>query len=281
MPGRPRPAGRPGAAVLEAFGAPAEPVPLRGGKGTAWRAGGIVLKPLDMPAEALEWQAGVLADVDRADDVRVAPPLRARDGRLVVDGWTGWRFERGALAAGRWLDVMAAGRAFHGHLRGHSRPEFLDRRDDPWAVADRVAWGEDAFHAGAGLPHVGALLAARRPVTAPPQLVHGDLTDNVHFAPGLPPVVLDFSPCWRPIAYASAVVVADAVVFRGAAPGLIWRAAAREGAEFPQLLVRALLFRAVGDQLLAPDKVPTWVEMFAPAVRAAVDLAGAVPAAGP
>ena len=35
---------RPDPAVLAAFGAHADPVPLPGGEGTAWRAGEIVLK---------------------------------------------------------------------------------------------------------------------------------------------------------------------------------------------------------------------------------------------
>ena len=103
-------------------------------------------------------------------------------------------------------------------------------------------------------------------------MVHGDLTDNVHLHPRLPPLVLDLTAYWRPAAYASAVVVADAVVFRGADHGLVARVAAQEGPDFPQLLVRALLFRAVTDHLLAPDE--RWDRWFAAAVGAAVDLTG-------
>lgn len=64
-------------------------MPLPGGQGTAWQAGEIVLKPLDMSTQELEWQAGVLPGVGNFG-VRVAAPLRARTGALVVDGWTGW-----------------------------------------------------------------------------------------------------------------------------------------------------------------------------------------------
>jgi uncharacterized protein (TIGR02569 family) len=263
--------GEPSAAVLRAFGAAAGPVPLPGGRATVWRAGGVVLKPLDMSLEALEWQAGVLGGIDGAPDVRVAPPVRSADGRLAVDGWTAWRYEPGAPAGGRWAEVLAAGRALHRRLRACPRPSFLDRRDDAWARADRVAWGEAPPLAGHA--YLDALVTARRAVAAPPQLVHGDLTDNVHLAPGLPPLVIDFSPYWRPAAFGTAVVVVDAVVFRGADTGLIGRTAAAEAAGFDQLLVRALLFRAVGDHLLAPDKAPVWAEMFAPAVATVLGLA--------
>lgn len=264
---------RPPPTVLDAFDTTAALVPLPGGHATAWRSGGMVLKPLDMSPEELDWQNHVLGDIDGAPDVRVAPPLRAHDDRLIVEGWTAWRFEPGAPPSGLWSEVMAAGHALHRHLRHHERPPFLDRRDDPLARGDRVAWEEDHLDLIAAVPHIAALLAARRPVTLRPQLIHGDLTDNVLIEPGLPPAVIDLSLYWRPANYASAVVVADAVVFRGADTGLMAQTTAMEGIEFPQLLIRALIFRAVADHLLAPEKAPIWADMFAPAVRVATTLA--------
>ena len=41
------------------------------------------------------------------------------------------------------------------------------------------------------MKHLSRLVAALRPVDAPSQLVHGDLTGNVLFAPGLPPAVIE------------------------------------------------------------------------------------------
>jgi uncharacterized protein (TIGR02569 family) len=259
--------------VLRAFGATGKPAPLAGGSGTTWRAGGVVLKRLDMSAEALAWQAAVLREVDGAADVRVAPPVRSGDGRLVVGGWTAWRYEPGTSAHGRWSEVVDAGRAFHRHLAAYPRPAFLERRGDAWARADRIAWGDAPAGNLTAQEHIAALLAACRPVDAEPQLVHGDLTDNVLLAPGLPPLVIDLSPYWRPPAFASAVVVADAVVFRGAGTDLIGRTVAAEGPALLQHLVRALLFRAVGDHLLAPEKAPVWSELFGPAIRTVLGLA--------
>jgi hypothetical protein len=85
-------------------------------------------------------------------------------------------------------------------------------------------------------------------VDLPAQLVHGDLAGNVLFHPELPPLVIDLSPYWRPPAFASAVVVVDALVWLGADEDLVKPLLEDEG--FPQLLLRALLFRAVADQLL-------------------------------
>jgi len=58
------------------------------------------------------------------------------------------------------------------------RPAFLDRRADPWATADRVAWNEIPATEFPEAPHLPQLTSALRPVAAPSQLIHGDLTGN-------------------------------------------------------------------------------------------------------
>ncbi|MEY9932945.1 hypothetical protein ABH926_007598 [Catenulispora sp. GP43] len=75
------------------------------------------------------------------------------------------------------------------------------------------------------------------------QVIHGDLSGNVLTASGRLPAVIDFSPYWRPAAYADAIVVVDGLLWFGAGPDQL--ALASTGADFPQMLVRALLFRLV------------------------------------
>lgn len=135
------------------------------------------------------------------------------------------------------------------------RPSFLDRRTDHWAVGDSVAWEGVPAERFAHVKHMTRLAAARRPVdTSAAQLVHGDLTGNILFADGLPPAVIDFSPYWRPRAFAAAVVVADALAWEGADETLL--AAVADVDDFPQHLVRALLYRVVVDALFRPGDPP-------------------------
>ena len=70
---------------------------------------------------------------------------------------------------------------------------------------------------------------------------------------------------WRPTGFATAVVLADALVFEGAGEDLA--AELLHVDELDQLLLRALLFRLVTDRLARPD------EPVAPAYSAAVELA--------
>jgi uncharacterized protein (TIGR02569 family) len=227
--------------VVAAFGGSDPLEPLAGGRGTAWRTGDLVLKPLDASAEELEWQGRLLDSLD-CDGFRVS---RLRG---IHDGWCAWEYVHGEHRERAWPEVIAAGERFHAAISDLPRPPFLDRRTHHWAIGDRVAWGE--LPAG-NLPHVKhlpRLLAALRPIDASAsQLIHSDLTGNILFADGLAPALIDFSPAWRPTGFASAVVVGDALLWEGADASLLDAVAHVE--DFPQLLVRALIFRAVVDAL--------------------------------
>jgi uncharacterized protein (TIGR02569 family) len=232
---------RPPPHVLEAFGVVAEPKPLDGGRGKAWRCGELVLKPLDTSVEELEWQGRLL-------DSLVCDGVRVSHLRGLHDGWCGWEAVAGEHRERAWPDVIAVGARFHAALAGIPRPAFIDRRTNHWAVGERVAWGELAASEVEHVKHLPHLVAALRPVdVSASQLVHGDLTGNVLFADGLPPAVIDFSPYWRPPAFASAVVVGDALLWEDADESLL--AAVAHVDDFPQLLLRALIFRVVVDAL--------------------------------
>jgi len=242
---------RPPAPVLEAFGLRGEPSALPGGQGTSWRVADAVLKPLDVHTVELEWHARILDSV-RFDGVRVPRPLRTTDRSPVYDGWAAWEYVEGSSQDDRWGDVIRAGDRFHEALRAVERPAFLDARSHPWAIGDRVAWGELGAAEYAFVRHVPRLTALLRPVGLPSQLIHGDLTQNVLFAKGLPPAVIDFSPYWRPAGFASAIVVADALGMGLADETILDEVAAVE--EFPQLFARAVTYRAVTDRLFRLDE---------------------------
>jgi uncharacterized protein (TIGR02569 family) len=233
---------RPPPIVIEAFGAKGEPVALPGGRGLAWRVDDLVFKPADLAPDEVAWEADVLPTV-QASDIRVSIPQRASTGGLVVEGWTAWSYLPGEHRAGRWLEVIAVGDRFHKAVAGLDRPSFIAARIDPWAIADRVAWGEAPIDPYLDVPHVARLAALRGPVDAPSQLIHGDLTGNVLFADDRPPAVIDLSPYWRPTGFATAIVVADALVWEGADESLLDSVAAVD--DIAQMLIRALLYRLV------------------------------------
>ena len=260
--------------VLGAFGLDGQQQLLPGGQGLAVRVDDAVLVPAP-DAAASTWGAE-LADRFRSANVRMPRPLRSGDGRWVVDGWSASEHVDGVDSpAGRWRELLATAAALHRALAHEPCPAWLAGRRDPWAVADRAAWGEETPTPGAvTAPLVARLLAARRPLPEAmlDQLVHSDLTGNVLLPPreghGVQ-AVIDLSPYWRPAAAGLAVVVVD---------GLLWHRAGRELVDLadlglcgPQLLVRALLFRLLVLDALTRDQ-PTTTAAELPAHQAAARL---------
>ncbi|MGW0802304.1 hypothetical protein [Nonomuraea sp. NPDC002799] len=239
----------PPASVLAAFRLTGAPHQLAGGQGQSFRVGNAVLKPADDTEEA-EWCAEVFAGLTSSTEFRVPRPCRANDGTHVVAGWTAFEFVDGQEGpAGEWATLIAASRAFHRALRHLPRPGLLDRRRHPWAIADRIAWGEISSVTAARTDGLLATLQdLQRPVDAPSQLVHGDLGGNMLLLPGQPPAVIDFSPYWRPVGYAEAIVVADGLLYHHAEPELV--DSVLPGRDGLQMLVRALIFRLATSALL-------------------------------
>lgn len=243
----------PGPDVLEAFGLTGTPVPLPGGEGRSFRIGQAVLKPAD--EDFADWLGDTMSRIV-ADGFRISRPIAAATGAWHHDGWSASRYEPGAEpdheGAPRWAQIIEAGRAFHRALAGFARPDFLDRRTDWWQTGDRVAWQEQQPDLIACLqaPYedLAALIA---PVAEASQLIHGDLTGNVLLAAGLPPLVIDFSPYWRPAAFGEAIVVGDALIWHGAKAALIREtadgtgAAAAASGDFAQHVLRAVIYRLV------------------------------------
>lgn len=242
-------AARPSKAVLAEFRVPAEHrealCNLPGGRGLTWRAGDTVLRPSAGDGETL-WKANVLAQLPHTRAFRTPRPITAASGAWTVDSWEAWNWLPGHTDETRVTDVLTAGASFHRAIAHLERPDFLDRVDDPWARSDRIAWEEEPLPRGDTLER---LADAFRPVSAPSQMIHGDLLGNVMFEPGEAPVIIDWAPYWRPVGFSDAIVLADAACWHGLVPSDMLRLADRRR-DGRQHVIRALVFRIATFELL-------------------------------
>jgi hypothetical protein len=250
--------------VLDLFAVPA----VTGSLGSSVVAGDLVLSP-GRSAAVQDWLSPVLArlavTVDTRPgrsprDLRIAMPVPARDGSWVVDGWAASRYEPGTTTCGDLDVTLAAGRVLHAELASWvpSPPDGLAARTGPRAEAEAVAFGEAARLVDGLAAEVSLHLAAYD--DHPAQLVHADLWGHVLLDGYGAPVVLDVAPAWRPVRWAEAVCVLDAVV-AGAAPLSVlgaWRAEPDR-----QALLRALLYRALSTTSLAPGYALVLAELTA------------------
>lgn len=232
MPGRPPPA------VLDAWGV-ADVEPMTGGQGTTYRGGGVVLKPVGDPVEA-DWLASMLDELETPAAIRIIEPIRARDGRWVVEGWSAWAHLEGRERAGAWRDALAVSDAFHAATASIPWSPAI-ATDHPWAIGAAFAWGEiDLDIPERFAPAFDALVTRRTSLELPCQLIHSDLCNNVLFHDDLAPAVIDISPQWRPKRFADAIAVVDAIGWFGGGPDAV---AVLRDEIGEQLAIRAALFR--------------------------------------
>jgi uncharacterized protein (TIGR02569 family) len=260
---------RPPGHVLAAFGLKdGEPQQVWDG---GWRYGEIVLSLIADHARAA-WSAKVRETLF-VDGLRLARPVRSTDGRYVVAGWRADTYVAGAPEA-RHDEVVSVGVRLHEVTATLERPRFLTQAPvPPWTevdvftVADRAAWEDRPLqNLPLGAPEIPdtpdrtqsvelltQLAALRRPTHVAPQLVHGDLYGTVLFAGTAAPGITDITPYWRPASWAAGVAVVDALSWGESDDELIERWS--DLPEWPQMLVRALMFR-LGVHVLHPRSTP-------------------------
>lgn len=194
---------RPSARVLDLFAVPDVVTPLPGapeGPGVSVVAGDLLLTP-GRDAGTLGWLAPLVARLAIAldtrpgrgrRDLRIAVPVPARDGSLVVEGWAASRYEPGSVACRDLGVTLAAGRLLHAELASWvpERPEALE--PVPVELPGRA-----------------------------PQLVHAELAGRVLLDPWGAPVVTDVTPAWAPPQWAEALCVLDAVAVGDAPPSVL------------------------------------------------------------
>lgn len=272
--------------VLRAFGLPGPAQPLDGGQSQSYTAGDHVLKLVDDPVEA-QYCAHVLAKLCQTSTSAfyIPRPIRSslQGAPFIVSSWTCTEFVQGKpipRSPDHWKALLDASRAFHAALRDLVAvpPSFLDERAEShrWDVAQRVAFGErpcptlppDAIHMLARLKALEPLVASlpEDDLDRTSQLIHGDLAGNVLLLDAHPPAIIDFSPYWRPVAWAEAVVVSDSLVEYGAGSHVVHMVGTGRGRM--EMLLKAMVFRVISDWLGGEERMIGMLEKW----NAAVDL---------
>lgn len=249
-----------------------EPVYLGDAWDGGWRCGDVVLSLVPDHARAA-WSAKVRETLS-VEGVRLARPVRSSDGRYVVSGWRADTFISGSPEP-RHDEVVSLSVRLHAETVALEKPRFLGQAPvPPWqdvdvfVLADRAAWEDVPLRSARiggpvettspegerSLDLIRQLATLRKPIRTPDQLVHGDLFGTVLFAGAAAPGLTDITPYWRPAPWAAGVVVVDALSWGGADEGLIDRWS--QLPEWPQMLLRALLFR-LAVHALHPRSTPS------------------------
>ncbi len=199
--------------IANRFGSDQPAICLRGGQGSTFRSGSIIIKQADSEVEGV-WLAETFQRLASTHEIRVPKPVLSVNGRWIEEGYVAWSFVQGEYFQGGYREKLLACDAYSKLLEGLAKPPFLTTRMNAWSVADRKAWGEESLqYEQEFLQICHGLLIHVETLDLSAQVIHGDFSGNVLFADGLPPAVIDFSPYWRPADFAKAVILMDAAVW--------------------------------------------------------------------
>ena len=285
--------------VRGAFGVSDGPaVPVVAGSGTGWfveDAGstGVVLRPVSDTGLA-NWSARVREQLD-VTGLRVAQPLRSRDGRHVVSGWRADHALSGRPEA-RADETIAWSARLNEALAAVERPRIVRRpAARPWsgtdlfACAEAASWDGDpevdlapgmedrgtpfATHRAAALLGATGLIRLRGPVGAwaGGGIVHGDLARGLLFDSGSEPALTEVVPYARPASWSAAVVAVDHLSWGTVDPGVLGRWAHLD--DWPQMVLRAAVFR-LAVHALHPGSRPAAMDGLQTMARAVEEYVG-------
>jgi len=247
--------------VLKAFDCAGAPEKLPGGEGNSFIVENIVFKPIQN-IELYEWASDILLRIPQSG-FRISTPRKSFQERFTYDEWGASIYEPGEhILNGRWQEKLHVCQAFHTAIQGLSILP-MPHSSDHWTQAHEIAWEESS------LPQtirpeirqlINPIFYKYQTVEQSRQIIHSDMCGNILFAADLAPLVIDFSPAYRPKEYAEAILVADAIAWENAPAELVRELP--ETFHYNQMLIRAVNFRVIVAALFYPNDVAEFKQEY-------------------
>lgn len=228
--------------VLEAFGISGKPEKLAGGQGQSVRVGDFVIKPIDEISK-YSWTGSVLESISSLD-IAISKPIRSKNGNFVEKGYGATPFIEGEFRRGKIDEKIKACQALHQLTLSIEQPEQWSDWYSPWQRANQVAWQEIDLPNNADIRSIRIIeniKKAYKPINQASQLIHSDLAGNILFN-GSTPVIIDFSPEFRPGVYAEILIITDSIAWHQEPIESLWYPDYSKDLVM-QLAIRATVFR--------------------------------------
>jgi uncharacterized protein (TIGR02569 family) len=237
--------------IINSFKAKGKPKQLVDGEGKSILVGDVVFKPIENAA-LYEWSCQILNAIE-TDGFRISKPLVNNEGKFIYKGWSASVFEPGEHVKGRWNEKLDVSRRFHKRLAGFSNNSIPGSKDR-WSKAHEIAWQIDYLPENINSDikeTITALFKMYEDISYSNTIIHGDICGNVLFSNGLPPLIIDFSPSFKPIEYAESILISDAIAWENAPLDII--KLLPENQLYNQMFLRALNFRIIVAALFYPE----------------------------
>lgn len=260
--------------VKDEFHLQGDGVSLEGGSGHAYQFDDIVIKQI-LDSEEYNWSAEVLNSIPSASEILIAKPIKSKSGNWVIDNWAATTFIKSKHIQGNWPDRLTASKTFHKLLKKYAWNAKLRPERHRFSHADSIVWGDipfkNMFHGDMGR-YISRIFSFFRKINCSNQVIHSDLCGNTLFTENKIPVIIDFSPAFRPTYYAEAIIVCDAIAWEEAPLELIH---ILEAQDRNQYILRAINFRlviAALNEVNRPGIFDSEVKCFEPILKKIISI---------
>lgn len=231
---------------------------LTGGQGQSILFGDLVIKPVHDAQEYL-WLATIFETLNLTG-INLATPVRSLNGNYLEDncGATSY-FDNNGHSYDVYSNIQLC-RKLNFALKPILKPvSIFEDLNNPWKKALHIAWNDEPRN---GLPkELEYLLALRKPVNLPAQLIHMDFAGNVLINKYNETCIIDFTPGFYPMEFAEAIILVDSIAWYHAPLSALKQLEIADDL-VDQLLLLALIFRMSVPLFFDPDNKDSFYQNF-------------------
>eukprot|EP01091_Cochliopodium_minus_P010956 TRINITY_DN3022_c0_g1_i2.p1 TRINITY_DN3022_c0_g1~~TRINITY_DN3022_c0_g1_i2.p1 ORF type:complete len:294 (+),score=56.91 TRINITY_DN3022_c0_g1_i2:231-1112(+) len=239
--------------IFEKFGSfDEEPILLQGGRGTVYKSGDKIIKPVDNELENKEISLLMSTKVKSTNELRFSNPIRSTNDNWIEDGYVCWSYLDGKECVGRYDEKIKICTLYSEAFKDIEQPEFCKNMPrNAWNIADEMVWDENIKNLKFEPKFseiVHQIIDKFLPINFQNQIIHGDIGGNILFSEiGNPPAVIDLTFYWRPYYFTHAFLVVDSISWCDADPIELY-GYVKDYPDIDQLLYRAALRRILEQQ---------------------------------
>lgn len=239
--------------IIDLFGLKGAIKKLSGGQGESIRVGNYVLKPVT-EIEKYTFTGQVLETLPDSINLKIAKPVRSKEGNFTEKGYGATQYLEGTFLKGHIYQKTAACQTLNQLLKSVRQPPEWHSWSSPWQLANQVAWQETILPADThpeSRKIIEQIQSGYETLYLSNQLIHSDLAGNILFNETMP-VIIDFSPEFRPAIYAEVLTITDSIAWHNENPESLWQT--KHPVETViQLALRAVVFRLTVNVFFKPQ----------------------------
>lgn len=235
---------------------------LSGGQNESVKVGRISIKPIH-EIEKYIWISKLMGKLI-SKKILMSRPVKSKNGKWIEHGYGATEYIDGNFYEGRIEEKLKACNYLNDLLKNVKYPEQSYTWSSPWISASKVSWESEKIPTNSikiAKELISSLQSKLQRIHLASQVIHTDLAGNILFNDAGTPVIIDFSPDYKPAIYAQVLLIIDSVAWHNENLSIIDQISCDETLK-NQLILRAIIFRLCVPLYFDPTNENIFLETY-------------------